>query len=152
MFRPNKPVNKAGQPWTTCSPPSPPPSMPSVLGLSGTDVQGFISMHGDSQRPKQDTPEVSWMPRTVSAARRYWNARVDHAGLQLQDVWEQLSPFLLFIFIHLALEWHISKHLSVLVDSCVYYSWGESAWRFRNSVSDASFILTNNTSNPGCRV
>lgn len=25
------------------------PFMPSVPGLSGTDVQGFISMHGDSQ-------------------------------------------------------------------------------------------------------
>lgn len=27
----------------------PPPFMLSVLGLSGTDVQGFISMHGDRQ-------------------------------------------------------------------------------------------------------
>lgn len=42
------------------------PFMLSVLGLSGTDVQGFISMQPDSQA-QQDTAEVFWMPRTVFA-------------------------------------------------------------------------------------
>ena len=64
--------------------------------------------------PKQDTAEVSWMPRTVFAMWRYWNAWLDYAGLhvevtQWQDIWGRVSELLnmYLLFIYLAQMRHI---------------------------------------------